>query len=212
LIYIAVGAVAAGIFHKLQPGNILNLKQKIAAGLGAANLLALWLFPPFDSFSSTDNKSLIFAGFHFRFARSANEVINGNVLFLEIVVLLVNAGIAWLMLRDVKNFNGVKERFNYQNAILLVVAANLTLIMLFPPFQLFYAATNALLPNFEGFYFIFMADPMLTIVTPILYLEVIFVLFNGAVLWLLFNRVNERELSPQETIESMRKLSGKRHE
>jgi hypothetical protein len=38
------------------------------------------------------------------------------------------------------------------------------------------------------------------------------VLFNGAVLWLLFNRVNERELSPQETIESMRKLSGKRHE
>ncbi len=56
-----------------------------------------------------------------------------------------------------------------------------------------------------------MAGPMLTIVTPILYLEVIFVLFNGAALWLLFNRVKERELSPQEAMELMRKLSGKQH-
>ncbi len=190
----------------------MNLKQKIALGLGAANLALLWLFPPFDSFSSTDTKALIFAGFHFRFARAVNEVINGDVLFLEIMVLLVNVGIAWLLLRDVKNITGMKGRINYQNAILLVVAANLTVIMLFPPFQLFYAVTGALLPNFQGFYFIFMVDPMLTIVTPILYLEVIFVLFNGAVLWLLFNRVDERELSPQEAVELMRKLSGRRQE
>ena len=190
----------------------MNLKQKIALGLGAANLALLWLFPPFDSFSFTDTKAPIFAGFHFRFARAVNEVINGDVLFLEIMVLLVNVGIAWLLLRDVKNITGMKGRINYQNAILLMVAANLTVIMLFPPFQLFYAVTGALLPNFQGFYFIFMADHMLTIVTPILYLEVIFVLFNGAVLWLLFNRVDERELSPQEAVELMRKLSGRRQE
>jgi len=54
-----------------------------------------------------------------------------------------------------------------------------------------------------------MAGHTLTIVTPILYLEVTFVLFNGAALWLLFNRANERELSPQEAMELMRKLSGK---
>lgn len=188
----------------------MNLKQKLALGLGAVNLAVLWLFPPFDSFSFTDTKALIFAGFHYRFAREANEVINGDVLFLEIVVLLVNVGIAWLLLRDVKNASGIKEWFNYQNAILLVMAANLTVIILFPPFQLYYAVTSALLPTFQGFYFIFLAGPLLTIVTPILYLEVVFVLFNGSILWLLFNRVKEEDLSPQESMELMRKLSGKR--
>ena len=190
----------------------MNLKQKIALGLGAFNLAVVWLFPPFDSFSFTDTEALIFAGFHFRFARAANEVINSDMLFLEIVVLLANIGIAWLLLRDVKNSTGVKERFNYQNAILLVMAANLIVIILFPPFQLFYAVTSALLPTFQGFYFIFMAGPMLTIVTPILYLEVVFVLFNGSVLWLLFNRVREEDLSPHEAMELMRKISGKRQD
>jgi hypothetical protein len=190
----------------------LNLKQKIALGLGAVNLVALWLFPPFDSFSFTDTKALIFAGFHFRFDRAANESVNGDMLFLEIVVLLVNVGVAWLLLRDDKDNTGIKERFNYQNAILLVMAANLTVIILFPPFQLYYAVTSALLPTFEGFYFIFLAGPMLTIVTPILYLEVIFVLFNGSILWLLFNRVKEHDLSPREATELMRKLSGKGQE
>jgi hypothetical protein len=189
----------------------MNLKQKIALWMGAANLAVIWLFPPFDSFSFTDTKTPIFAGFHYRFANGVNEAINGDVLFLEIVVLLVNAGIAWLLLRDVKSIAVKKKRFNYQNAILLVVAANLTVILLFPPFQYVYAITGAILPTFQGFYFIFMAGPMLTIVTSILYLEVIFVLFNGAALWLLFNRVKERELSPQEAMELMRKLSGKQH-
>jgi hypothetical protein len=41
---------------------------------------------------------------------------------------------------------------------------------------------------------------------------VIFVLFNGAALWLLFNLVKERELSPQEATELMRKLNGKQHQ
>jgi hypothetical protein len=36
---------------------------------------------------------------------------------------------------------------------------------------------------------------MLAIVTPLLYLEVIFVLFNGAMLWLLFKREAVHEYS-----------------
>jgi hypothetical protein len=187
----------------------VNLKQNIALWLGVVNLAVIWFFPPFDSFSFTDTKALVFAGFHYRFAYDANEVINGDVLFLELVVLLVNVGVAWLLLRDKHNIKNVKRYFHYQNAILLGVAVNLTVILLFPPFQFIYAVTNALLPSFQGFYFIFMAGPMLTIVTPMLYLEMVFVLFNGAMLWLLFNRVKERELSPQETIELMRRLRSK---
>ena len=189
---------------------MMNRKQKIALWVGAVNLAVLLMFPPIDSFSFTDTKAVMFAGFHFFLTLGGNEVVNGNVLFLEIVVLLVNVGVAWLLLRDVKYPVGAKRRFNFQNAILLIVAINLTVILLFPPFEYFYAITSALLPTFEGFYFIFMAGPMLAIVTPLLYLEVIFVLFNGAVLWLLFNRERERELTPQEAIELMRKISGKK--
>jgi len=188
----------------------MNRKQKIALWVGAANLAVLLLFPPVDSFSFTDTRATMFAGFHFFFTLRTNEVVNGNVLFLEIVVLLVNVGVAWLLLRNVKYPAGTKRRFNFQNAILLIVAINLTVILLFPPFEFFYAVTSALLPTFEGFYFIFMAGPMLTIVTPLLYLEVIFVLFNGSVLWLLFNREKTQELSPQEAIELMHKISGKK--
>jgi len=187
----------------------MNRKQKIALWVGVANLAMILLFPPFDSFSFTDTKALIFAGFQFVFTRGSNEVINGDVLFLEIVVLLVNVGVAWLLLRDARHALGTRRHFNYQNAILLVVAANLTVILLFPPFEYFYAITGALLPTFQGFYFIFSAGSMLTIVTPILYLEVIFVLFNGAVLWLLFRKEKVMELSPQEAMQLMRELSGK---
>ena len=188
----------------------MNQKQKIALWVGAANLAVLLLFPPIDSFSYTDTKALVFAGFHFIFTLSVNEIINGDVLFLEIVVLLVNVGVAWLLLRDGENISGAKRRFNFQNTILLVAAVNLLVILLFPPFEYFYAITKALLPTFQGFYFIFMAGPMLAIVTPLLYLEVIFVLFNGGVLWLLFNRKKSQEFSPLDSLKSMRKQNGKK--
>ncbi|MBK9161045.1 MAG: hypothetical protein IPM27_05710 [Nitrosomonadales bacterium] len=187
----------------------MNRKQKIALWVGLFNLALLLLFPPFDSFSFTDTKSLIFSGFHFVFSGSNNEIVNTDLLFLENVVLLVNVGIAWLLLRDTTNALGSKRHFNYQNAILLVVAVNLTVILLFPPFEYFYAITHALLPTFQGFYFIFSADPMFAIVTPILYLEVFFVLFNGAVLWLLFRKDKEREMTNQETVDLMREISGR---
>jgi hypothetical protein len=177
---------------------MMNQKQKIALWMGAVNLAVLSLFPPVDSFSFTDAKALVFAGFHFVFTLGLNEVINGDVLFLEIVVLLVNVAVAWLLLGDAKNSAGAKRRLSSQNAILLTAAANLMVILLFPPFEYFYAITNAPLPSFEGFYFIFMAGPKLAIVTPLLYLEVIFVLFNSALLWLFFKREEVQELSLQE--------------
>ncbi|WP_212786146.1 hypothetical protein [Ferrigenium kumadai] len=185
----------------------MNRKQKVALWVGLANLALILLFPPFDSFPFTDPGALIFSGFQFAFGSESNEVINRDVLFLEIVVVLVNVGIAWLLLRDAKHILVTRHRLNYQNAILLMVAANLTVILLFPPFEYFYALTNAVLPTFQGFYFIFSAGPMLAIVTPILYIEVMFVLFNGAVLWLLFRDKKEKELTPQEAIALMRELS-----
>jgi len=188
---------------------MMNKRQKIALWFGAANLAVLLLFPPIDSFSYTDTKALVFAGFHYVFMLSANEVINGDVLFLEVVVLLVNVAVAWLLLRENIKIIDTKRRINFQNAILLTIAVNLLVILLFPPFEYFYAITSAILPTFQGFYFIFLAGPMLAIVSPLLYLEVIFVLLNGALLWFLFKREDVQELPPQEAIYLMQKMGGK---
>ena len=178
---------------------MMNRKQKIALWTGAVNLCLISLFPPVDSFSFTDAQDLVFAGFHFVFMLGYNEVINGNVLFLEIVALLVNVAVAWLLLGDAKNDAVAKRRISSQNAILLTAATNLMVILLFPPFEYYYAISNDPLPSFEGFYFIFMAGPKLAIVTPLLYLEVIFVLFNSAMLWFFFNREEEvKDLALQE--------------
>lgn len=170
----------------------MDRKEKIALWLGLANLAVILLFPPFDSFSFTDTNALIFAGFKFVFSRGSNEAINGNVLFLEIVVLLVNVGIAWLLSREARHTFGVKRHFIYRNAILLAVAANLTIILLFPPFEYFNAIALAPLPIFQGFHFVFSAGPMFTVVKLILYLEVVFVLLNGAVMWLIFQKRQNR--------------------
>jgi hypothetical protein len=179
--------------------KVMNNRQKFALWVGAGNLAMLLLLPPVDTYSFTDIKVPIFAGFHFAWTLNANEIINGNMLFLEMVVLLVNVAIAWLLLRDEKNPARAKRHFDYQNAILLTVAANLTVILLFPPFEYAYAMTKALLPTFQGFYFIFQAGPMLSIVTPLLYLEIVFVLFNGAILWLLFKREEVQVFSQQKS-------------
>jgi len=124
-------------------------------------------------------------------------------------VLLVNVGVAWLLSRETRRTFGAKRNFIYRNAILLAIAANLTVILLFPPFEYFNAITRAPLPIFQGFYFVFSAGPMLTAVTLILYLEVMFILLNGAVMWLIFRKDNTGKLPLQKAMQSIRKLGGK---
>ncbi|GAB4116943.1 MAG: hypothetical protein Fur0026_04740 [Sideroxydans sp.] len=188
----------------------MNRKQKITLWVGLFNVVFLLLFPPFDSLSVTGANALIFAGFSFVFAHGNLEIINTDVLFLEMVVLLVNVGIAWLLFRDAPPRQGRARRFNVQNVILVVVAINLTVILLFPPFENVFEVSRAIIPTFQGFYFIFAADPLHAIIAPVLYEEVVFVLFNGALLWLFFREEKPSEMTPKEQMELMRKISGKK--
>jgi hypothetical protein len=68
--------------------------------------------------------------------------------------------------------------------------------MLFPPLESVFALTNASLPSFEGFYFIFTKHPNHMVVTTLLYLEVIFILVHAALAWLIFRQQNTVALSP----------------
>jgi len=171
----------------------MNKYQWITLAAAAVNLLLVWLFPPYDYISVTRNNVPTFDGFHFQFSEhGTNLKVNSTFLQLEFLVILLNAAIAWLLLktRTVKSESAGSEKktVDWQRIVLIGVGINLLLVLLFPPMENFYAVTRAALPSFDGFYFIFGEHGARTIVTQLLYLEVMFVLANGAILWLLFRK------------------------
>ena len=173
-----------------------NRRQQIALAVAAVNLVLILLFPPFDRYSIAVSRAPEFAGFHFYFDKPQYGVVNSGMLLLEVFVVLINAAIGWLVLQD-KPPRLSRRRLGFQNATLIAVGVNLVVVLLFPPLESVFSLTNAALPSFEGFYFIFSRPPNHTIVTTLLYLEVAFILVNGALLWLIL-RDKSPELTPEE--------------
>lgn len=172
----------------------MNRYQAIMLVVAAINLLLILLFPPYD-YLSPHNNVPNFDGFLPLFGDHPQRVMNRGFLAVEIFTVMVNATIAWLLLSKRARF---RRRLDRQNLVLLGVALNLLLALLFPPFQDHYTASQALLPNFDGFYFVFADNSMRVIITAMLWLEVIFILVNGSVLWLLLRRPGPRELTAAE--------------
>lgn len=164
----------------------MNRNQRIAVAIAAVNLLLILLFPPFDQHSISNAFAPAFAGFYFVFDPPTFGRVNLIVLTLEIMVVVVNIGIAWLLLRD-KAPAPEKPKSRLQNAILIATGANLILMLLFPPYTTVFTLAEALPPTFEGFHFIFTQGPNHAIATGILYIEVAFILVNGGLCWLAFN-------------------------
>lgn len=177
----------------------MNNAQRIALFAAVANLVLLLLFPPYDYVSLQQGNIPTFDGFQFAFGSHPNRVINTSFLTLEIIVVLINACIALLLLRDAPLKQLQSRGGNRQQRIVLVlVAVNLALIILFPPFEYFSAITKAALPTFEGFYFLFGDNALRQLVTPILYIEVALVIINGAMLWILLKDKTADEVSAEQ--------------
>ncbi len=188
----------------------MNQHQAIALAVAAANIVLIILFPPFDAYSISKAQIPVFAGFYFYPGRSDYMIVNSSLLFIELFVVLINAGIAWLLLRT-KKVVVTPHGISLQNATLLVVAVNLVVIVLFPPFESVFALTQASLPTFEGFYFVFARQANHVIVSTILYIEVFFVLINGAIFWLIFRDKGRAAPTPEEALKliaEMRKRGG----
>ncbi|HKA38604.1 MAG TPA: hypothetical protein VKD25_02440 [Burkholderiales bacterium] len=164
----------------------MNRHQRIAVAIAAANLLVMLLFPPFDYRSLATAFPPAFAGFYFAFTPPAHGQLNTTLLTLEVMVVLVNAALAWWLLRD-RASGADNSKLKLQNAVLITTGANLILMLLFPPFTTEYTLANPAPPTFEGFHFIFNQGPNQAIATGILYLEIIFILVNGGLFWLSFN-------------------------
>lgn len=179
--------------------STMNNAQRIALILAAANLVLLLIFPPYDYVSLQYGNIATFDGFYLVFGVHQNRVMNASFLALEIIVVLINTCIALLLLRQpplrqIRRPGGNSR----QRAVLTLVAINLVLVLLFPPFEYFSAITKAALPTFEGFYFVFGDNSLRQMVTPILYLEVALILINGALLWLLLRDKTPEEVSAEQ--------------
>ncbi len=184
---------------RTRTGNLLNTAQGIALGVAIANLVLLLLLPPYDYVSLQQGNIPTFDGFYFVFGDHPNRIVNANFLTLELIAVLINACIALLLLRDpplrkLRSPGGNRK----QRVILILVAVNLVLILLFPPFEYFSAITKAALPTFEGFYFLFGDNSQRQLVTPILYIEFALVIINGALLWVLFQDKTATETSAEQ--------------
>lgn len=179
--------------------STMNNAQRIALILAAANLALLLVFPPYDYVSLQYGNIATFDGFYLVFGDHQNRVVNANFLALEIIVVLINTCIALLLLRQQPPRQAGRPGGNSrQRAVLTLVAINLVLVLLFPPFEYFSAITKAALPTFEGFYFVFGDNSLRQMVTPILYLEVALILINGALLWLLLRDKTPEEVSAEQ--------------
>ena len=177
----------------------MNNSQRIALIFAVANLALLLIFQPYDYISLQRGGIPTFDGVYFAFGPHQNRVVNANFLALEVIVVLINAGIALLLLRDPPMRKRERPGGNRrQRAVLALVAINLVLVLLFPPFEFFSAISKAALPTFEGFYFLFGDNSQRQLVTPILYIEVALIIINGGLLWLLLKDKTPDEASAEQ--------------
>ena len=78
----------------------LSRQQWITLILALSNSALVSLFPPYDYLSLERGNIPTFAGFYWLLGGHANHVINSDFLTLEIIVIMINAGIAWMLLAN----------------------------------------------------------------------------------------------------------------
>lgn len=160
----------------------MSRSQTIVLSVAAANIALVLLFPPFDSIVIGRGISTLDA-FYFVFDRQYNKVVNTDLLLLLLGWIVLNAGIAWLWLR---NPRPAASFLGGRNAVLIFAVANLLVILLFPPFENYASMSRLSGTYFDGFYFVFGDKWQRRFYVPLLFLEILWALINSAVLWLLF--------------------------
>lgn len=160
----------------------MNGSQVSLLAVASANLALMLLFPPYDSVA-LGRGSASFDAFYFVFDAHFNKAINANLLLLQIYWVLINAALGLYLLRTRPAAPALLSR---RAGVVVLVAVNLALILLLPPFENYSSSYRFTGTYFDGFYFLFGDKWQRRIYLPLLYLELLWVLIDGAVLWLLF--------------------------
>ncbi|MDP1633734.1 MAG: hypothetical protein Q8L69_03505, partial [Gallionellaceae bacterium] len=118
---------------------------------------------------------------------------------LQIMFVVINGLLAWLLL-DRPAAKGALPDFRYMRAVGIFLAANLAVLLAFPPFESYPSMVKFEAPYFDGFYFVAGDKQHRNFFIPLLYLEITLVVINALVVWLLFNNVRRTELFAKERI------------
>jgi len=160
----------------------MNRSQEAVLVATLANLALMLLFPPYDAVVIGRGVTS-FDAFHFILDGHPSRLIDWDLLWLELYWLLINAGIAWMLLRGRRSGRSLLSR---RNATLVFIAVNLALIFLFPPFENYGSALKLSGTYFDGFYFSLGDKLARRFYWPLLSMEVLWLSINGAALWLAF--------------------------
>ncbi|MDE2598361.1 MAG: hypothetical protein KGL40_01925 [Rhodocyclaceae bacterium] len=146
------------------------------------NLALVLLFPPCDYLSLAHQWLPAFDGFYFALDLPLNRRINQDFLTLEVLVILINGSLGWLLINHAR---GIDTRGRMTRGLIGFLILNLMLVMLFPPFSDYRSLSRSVIPSFEGFYFVFGDNSQRRLVDEVLYIEIAMLLANAALVWLI---------------------------
>jgi hypothetical protein len=161
----------------------MNRGRAVILAVLAVNVVVMLLFPPYDSFALGRGGNETFDAFYFVLDRHFNKVVDNNLLLLELYWVVINAGIAWLLLKP--RADGDQPMMRARSGVILLVLVNLALVLLLPPFENYASTLRSWGSYFDGFYFVFGDKWQRRFYVPLLYMEIVWILINGALLWLL---------------------------
>lgn len=177
----------------------MNKYQRVVVIVAAVNIALMLLFPPFLDNPIRRGALPSFEGFYPLISALGAKRIHNELLTLQIMFVVINGLIAWLLL-DRPAAKGMQPEFRYTRAIGIFLAANLALLLAFPPFESYASLVKFDPPSFDGFYFVLGDKRHRNFFIPLLYLEILLVVINGLTVWLLFNTVRRSELVAKEKI------------
>lgn len=177
-------------------------RYQIAALTGALfNAGLMLLVPPFDYRSTLAGGEPAFYAFLPVFFKEASLIINREILQLELIAVAINACIAFLLLMGTPADRGT-PRIEPRRVVFILAALNLAVVFLFPPMASLAMLGREPVATFYGFDFVLTAGARSAVFVPILYLEVVLVLVNAALFWVVFGNLTRRDTrrGPRGTI------------
>jgi hypothetical protein len=160
----------------------MNRAQAVVLSVAVCNLIVMLTFPPYDALSFGKAGIQSFDAFYLALNDQPNKLVNSNLLLLELYWVIINSAIAWLLLRGSP---AAEPGMSRRTAVIIFVAANMVFVFLFPPFENYASTLRAAGTHFDGFYFVFGDKWQRRFFMPLLYMEVLWILINGALMWLL---------------------------
>lgn len=176
----------------------MNKYQRLVITVAIIDLIVILLFPPFVEKSLVRNAFPTFDGFYFLLSELGRRPIDAALLSLELLWVGANLLSGWLLLSGPGRAGPGETRFSFGFGIVMVTLTNLTIVLLFPPFEQYNSVLRTTAPGFDSFYFVFGNRSARPIFLPLLQLQVFFILINALGLYLLFSAVQRSETAEQD--------------